>query len=181
MSDLTIEEFCELHNACADGCDWALNNCKSMQECWEKLPDWWLVWVAMQAGVLSNKELRLFAVFCCRQLWHLLTKSGRNAVEVAERYAHGQATDAELTSAYVAAEDAAADALDKAIKDEIPYDVRRAMLAARSATEQSALQAARTTATILLYTISDWQTVKNNQATWLRANTTPNFAKVNHE
>src|SRR5258708_6231488 len=49
-------------------------------------------------GALTNasaRKLRLFACACFRQSW----KWWHHAVEVAERFADGQATDAELTAA----------------------------------------------------------------------------------
>ncbi len=51
-----------------------------------------------------QKEMRLYAVDCARSVQHLLTdKRSIDAIDVAERHAHGQATDAELNAARAAA------------------------------------------------------------------------------
>jgi len=50
---------------------------------------------------------RRFAVFCAKQVEHLLTdQRSRDAIAVAERWCDGQATDEELASAAYAADDA---------------------------------------------------------------------------
>ena len=57
------------------------------------------------------REWRLFAVTCARRVQHLNTDPRvKNAIDVAERYANGDATDEELTTARDAAWEAAGDA-----------------------------------------------------------------------
>jgi hypothetical protein len=66
--------------------------------------------LAYLEGQVSDRKLRLFACACVRRYWrHLRFASAREAVETAERYAEGQATDAELEQARQQAEMAAMD------------------------------------------------------------------------
>ena len=56
-----------------------------------------------------DREIRLYAVWCARQVQHLLTdKRSLDALDVAERYANGEATEDELNAARDAAWTAAA-------------------------------------------------------------------------
>lgn len=62
-----------------------------------------------------GKVWRLYAVWCGRQVQHLMTdQRSVAALDVAERHASGDATDAELAAALDAALDAAWDAADAA-------------------------------------------------------------------
>ena len=58
-----------------------------------------------------DREWRLFAVWCARQVQHLMSdQRSIDALDVAERYAHGEATDEQLVAARAAAWVAAWDA-----------------------------------------------------------------------
>ena len=60
-----------------------------------------------RAGPDYDKEWRLFAVWCARQVQHLMTNQRSiDALDVAERFAAGEATEEELSAAGAAAWDA---------------------------------------------------------------------------
>jgi hypothetical protein len=166
---ITIEEFCDLHNACDEGREWALANCQTMQEVWATAKPEWLIWVATRKGVLTEKEQRLFACWAVRQVWHLLTdQRSRTAVEVSEKFANGEATSEELDAvgdaAWAAAWDAARAAARAAAGDAAGDAARDAARAAAWAAAGDAAGAAAGDA------------AGDAQATYLRA-LTPNFER----
>lgn len=164
---MTIEEFCDKHGACCEGRDWALANCADMTEVWQEARPAWLVWVATRQDVLTDRKLRLFACACARKFWHLITdERSKNAIEVAERYAEGRATDEELETAWAAARAALA-AAEAALAAEAAW-------AAAEAAWESARPRAREAARMAAWTAATAAALEA-QAQWLRDKTTPNF------
>lgn len=145
----SVKDFCKKHNACKEGYKWGLKY-ETMERVFAEGDDGrHIVWAVTREGVLTDRELRLFACFCARQNWHLLTDDrSKHAIEVAERYADGLATDDDLAAARAAAWDAAWDA---------------ASAAAWAATKDAARDAA-------------WAFALVAQIKWLRENAKPNFA-----
>ena len=72
----------------------------------------------LRAVTGHDREIRLYAVWCARQVQHLMTdQRSIAALDVAERFANGQATVGELTASEDAAWDAAGDAARAAAGD----------------------------------------------------------------
>ena len=186
---MSINEFCDRHKTCDEGREWAMVNCRDMDHAWQTLRPDWLIWVATRSGVLDDRTLRLFAVWCARQVQHLLTDPrSLDVLDVAERHANGQATDQELRAAaqpachaawaaatqYAApgaatqptwhADDAwaAAWAATWAAEAAAEAAARAAVWAARAAARAAAADAAEAAA-------------RARQAEWLRANARPNW------
>ena len=114
---LSVSEFCDQTKACNEGRIFALKH-ETMAEVWDNCPKVnWLLWILEAIDAPKDeKNLRLFAVWCARNTpladgrttGDLLTDPrSLAALEVAERFANGEATRQELNAAGAAAWDAA--------------------------------------------------------------------------
>ena len=99
-----------------------------------------IIWLLCNKLYMSDKDMRLFAVWCAREALKLVANPDPrsvNACDVAERYANGEATDEELAAARDAAwtaSDAASDAARAATWDARAAAQDAARAAARAAT-----------------------------------------------
>jgi hypothetical protein len=100
-----------------------------------------IIWLLSRREFLSEKDLRLFAVWCTREVLKLIENSDERIVEacnVAERYANGQATKEELLAVHHAAHDAAdavADAARAALYDDDAVNISASEAASYAAHE----------------------------------------------
>ena len=95
-------------DACPDAVKWCEG--KSLQDAWDSATrSDWMFWLLLnQSNEATDKELRLIAVKCARQVQHLMTdQRSINALDVAEKFANGEATEQDLDAARDAARDAA--------------------------------------------------------------------------
>jgi len=137
------------HSPCADGWAKLLRHLGKTEADDEPLPITMILdsnglddalWCLRATTEPCDRLARLLAVAFAREVQHLMTDPrSLAALDVAERYAHGRATDAELDAARAAAWDAARDAA---------WDAARAAAsaAARDAARAAAWDAARAAA-----------------------------------
>ena len=125
------------------------------------------------------KEIRLYAVWCARQVQHLLKdQRSLDALDMAERYANGQATEAELTAVRDAAWDAAWDARSAAwaakaarsawATEAAAWAAEAAVLADGSAWAAKAARSARDAAEAAAWEAAAWKDARSaRDAAWV--------------
>ena len=114
MAKIKFQEWLIKHKACSEAVAWVED--KSLNQAWNQCKNpQWMMWYLNASGYKNDKKLRLFAVWCARQVRHLMTDPRSiNALDVAERYANGKATDEELAAVREAAGAAAREAVREA-------------------------------------------------------------------
>ena len=154
--NLTPKQFCKKNNPCEEGRAFALSQ-PTMADAWDncRRVDW-MLWVEERLEIkIEPKTLRLFAVWCAR---NTPLSDGRKtgnllkdpcslaALEVAERYAQGNATDAEMRAGWTAAWTTAETAAWAAAQAAAETAARAAAGAAAGAAARNAAWAAARTA-----------------------------------
>jgi len=95
---LTFTEWLKQEFACTDGIEYVGG--RTLREAWEQCEiGMWLLWLLGRLGFGDKRIWRLIGCACVRDVWGLLDPLSKAAVETAERYAVGTATDAELAAA----------------------------------------------------------------------------------
>ena len=108
MNALQFAEYLKSIDACDPACKWQEG--KDLETVWNTCERGdWMIWLLVNSeNEVTDRELRLIAVKCARQVQHLMKdERSINALDVAERFANGEATQEELTAARDAAWDAA--------------------------------------------------------------------------
>jgi hypothetical protein len=91
-------------DACDEAIEWA-KDYDNLQQAWDNCQRGdWMIWLINKMEWSNDKDLRLMAVAFARQVQHLMNdQRSINALDVAERYANGEANIEELTEARAAA------------------------------------------------------------------------------
>ena len=104
MNSQQFTEYLKSIDACTTAIEWQEG--KAIETVWNTCERGdWMIWLLVNSkNEVTDRELRLIAVKCARRVQHLMTDQiSINALDVAERYANGEATYEELTAARDAA------------------------------------------------------------------------------
>ena len=106
---MRISDFCKKHGACKNG-EIRASKFNDMDDFFMNSTEYTdVIWAIARKDVLTEKEMRLFACWCVRQIWHLLKDDrSKTAIIIAEKYAKGEATKNDLKVAAYDADDAVA-------------------------------------------------------------------------
>jgi hypothetical protein len=162
-------DFLKANEACEEGLKFAIRECNSLIDCWDKsIPDW-LVWLATRENVLTERELHEFMLASAESVKHIMKdQRSLNALVVKRRWLDGEATDEELKEARTQAYSARA-----AVSAQAAAHAYAAADYAASAHAHAYAAAAHAYAAADTVAVADAERCK--QADWLRNNTKPNL------
>ena len=174
-------EFIEKYIPRPEQDKWRSEAYRDMEHMWQTLNPGWLKFAAMQSGVLDDSTLRRYAVWCARQVQHLMTDPRSiAALDVAERRADGRATCDELSDARNSAR-----IVWHETESKHPNSSRHvSALAAWACVDCSAFLAASWTAGYSERALSiaakeaAETAAEASQAAWLRENATPDWERA---
>ena len=173
---IDMKEWLRHHNACYEVFAWAIRDCETMHDVWDKAKPEWLIWVAARKGAMSEIDQHKFALWSAKQVEHLMTDPRSiAALRAKELWIEGRLTDEELAAASAAARDAARDAASAAAWDAASAAARAA---ARDAAWAAAWDAARDAASAAARDAAwaaAWDAASATQTSWIRENCTPTF------
>lgn len=99
--DLELDFFYEIYQAPPAEKDWALSNCCSLADCWNRLPAKYLIWLATRPHVLSDADQYRLAAYCCRMIKHLVRHPVTNRViQLTEARARGRASVSKINELF---------------------------------------------------------------------------------
>ena len=171
----TARKWLKVEGARSECFPWACKNGQTLSELVKLARPDWALWVLLRPGVLTDRELWLFACWCAEQSlprWYAVYPDDhrpRQAIEARRGWLDGKVTDKELGSARSAARLAARSAAWSAAE----AAARSAWLAeaARSADAAAAAVAAARSADA-----AAWSAAWSAQVRWILENCNPQFA-----
>ena len=107
MAKIKFRDWLVKHGACSAAVAWVGD--KTLKQAWDQCKNpQWMLWYLEASGYKNDRKLRLFSIWCARQVQHLMTDHRSiNALDVAEKYVSGKATREEWEAARAAAWEAA--------------------------------------------------------------------------
>jgi hypothetical protein len=160
-------------------CDWSIRNCRTMREVWDKCERVdWLLWLALQPDVLSDRELHELALCAASSVRiHMLDQRSIHALDCKRAWLDGSATESDLADARRAAWAASR---DFAIGDYSQMQIVRDWSASKSAAWSSLCstmdwQAAQNVIDWAVAASPDALALRTELSAWLRTNTDPRY------
>lgn len=173
------EEFCRLFGVCEDDSEWEVTKYTTMDNAWAKTRPDCLLFVAMQPGVLSHRELQLCADQAVQQIRYWLNQKNNDSTSVLDRYLKRKATDAEVENALKSMQFVGRACEDAACQATLVARSAAWAIAGYEGSAQAATIAGARKA--IWISITAGASSLSTTSTWIRANTKPNWERARKE